>query len=51
MQWERDVYGMYLSKHPLENYNVRSIVDYTDDMVAIQVVEVTEIREHMQKKW
>ena len=33
MQWERDVYGMYLSKHPLENYNVRSITDYTDDMV------------------
>ena len=49
MQWERDVYGMYLSKHPLENYNVRSITDYTDDMVAIQVIEVTEIREHMQK--
>ena len=49
MQWERDVYGMYLTKHPLENYNVRSISDYTDDMVAIQVIEVTEIREHMQK--
>lgn len=49
LQWERDVYGMYLSKHPLENYNVRSITDYTDDMVAIQVIEVTDLREHMQK--
>ena len=49
LQWEREVYGMYLSKHPLEDYNVRSITDYTDDMLAIQVIEVTEIREHMQK--
>ena len=49
LQWERDVYGMYLSNHPLENYNVRSITDYTEDMTAIQVIEVTDLREHMQK--
>ena len=49
LQWERDVYGMYLSKHPLEDYNARSISDYTDEMVAIQVIEVTDMRTHLQK--
>ena len=49
LQWEREVYGMYLSKHPLEDYNARCITDYTDDMIAIQVIEVTDMREHMQK--
>lgn len=49
LQWERDVYGMYLSKHPLEDYNARSITDYTDEMVAIQVIEVTDMRTHLQK--
>ena len=47
LQWERD--GMYLSKHPLEDYNARSISDYTDEMVAIQVIEVTDMRTHLQK--
>lgn len=49
LKWEKEVYGLYLSKHPLEDYNVRSITDYTDDMVAVQVIEVTDTRTHMQK--
>lgn len=49
LKWEKEVYGLYLSKHPLEDYNVRSITDYTDDMVAVQVIEVTDMRTHMQK--
>lgn len=49
LKWEREVLGMYLSRHPLGIYNARSIEDYTNDMVAIQVVEITDVREHMQK--
>lgn len=43
LQWEKEVYGLYLSAHPLENYNVRSITDYTDEMIAIQVIEVVGV--------
>lgn len=49
MQWEKEVYGLYLEKHPLENYNVRSIRDYTEDMLAIQVVEIVEVSEIYQR--
>ena len=49
LKWEKEVYGLYLSAHPLENYNVRSITDYTDDMVAIQVIEVADVTPRLQK--
>ena len=49
LQWEKEVYGLYLSKHPLENYNVKSITDYDDSETVIQVIEVTDMRTHMQK--
>lgn len=49
LQWEKQVLGMYLSKHPLEIYNARSLSDYTEDMVAIQVVEIVEVVERFQK--
>ena len=49
LQWEKDVYGMYLSKHPLENRNARSIKDFTDDMTVIQVIEKKEVVERLQK--
>lgn len=49
LQWEKQVLGMYLTKHPLEDYNARCIQDFTNDMVAIQVVEVTNIATTMQR--
>ena len=49
LQWEKEVYGLYLSKHPLENYNVKSITDYDDSETVIQVIEVTDMKTHMQK--
>ena len=49
LQWEKEVYGLYLSSHPLGNYNVRSITDYTEDMTAIQVVEVVDVTPRLQK--
>lgn len=49
LQWEKEVYGLYLSAHPLENYNVRSIQEYTDEMTAIQVVEITDFTPRLQK--
>ena len=49
LQWEKQVLGMYLSKHPLEIYNARSLNDYTEEMVAIQVVEIVDVVERFQK--
>ena len=49
LQWEKDVYGMYLSKHPLETRNARSIKDFTDDMVVVQVIEKKEVVERLQR--
>ena len=33
----------------MENYNVKSITDYDDNETVIQVIEVTDMRTHMQK--
>ena len=49
LQWERDVYGMYLSAHPLDTRNARSIHDFTDEMVAVQVIEKREVIERLQR--
>lgn len=49
LQWEREVYGMYLSKHPLENRNARSVADFTDDMTVIQVIEKKDVTERLQR--
>ena len=49
LQWEKEVYGLYLSSHPLGNYNVRSITDYTEDMTAIQVIEVVDVTPRLQR--
>lgn len=49
LQWEREVYGMYLSAHPLDTRNARSIADFTDDMVAVQVIEKREVVERLQR--
>ena len=49
LQWEKEVYGMYLSAHPLENRNARSIHDFTEEMVAVQVIEKREVIERLQR--
>ena len=49
LQWEKQVYGMYLSAHPLENRNARSIHDFTEEMVAVQVIEKREVIERLQR--
>ena len=49
LQWEREVYGMYLSAHPLDTRNARCIQDFTEDMVAVQVIEKREVIEKLQR--
>ena len=49
LQWEREVYGMYLSAHPLDTRNARCIQDFTEDMVAVQVIEKREVIERIQR--
>ena len=49
LQWEKDVYGMYLSAHPLDTRNARCIQDFTEDMVAVQVIEKREVIERLQR--
>lgn len=49
MEWEREVYGMYLSAHPLDTRNARSIRDFIDGEQAVQVIEKREVIERLQK--
>ena len=49
LQWEKEVYGMYLSAHPLDTRNVRSIRDFIDGEMAVQVIEKREVIERLQK--
>lgn len=49
LQWEKDVYGMYLSAHPLDTRNARSIHDFIEGENAVQVIEKREVIERIQK--
>lgn len=49
LQWEKDVYGMYLSAHPLDTRNARSIHDFIEGENAVQVIEKREVIERMQR--
>lgn len=49
LKWEKEVYGLYLSKHPLENRNTRSLNDYIEGEKAVQVIEKREVIERLQK--
>lgn len=49
LQWEKDVYGMYLSAHPLDTRNVRSIQDFAEGEQVTQVIEKREVIERLQR--
>lgn len=49
LKWEKEVYGLYLSKHPLEHRNARSLEDYLEGEKAVQVIEKREVIERLQK--
>lgn len=49
LKWEKEVFGMYLSKHPLANHNPQKIEDVGERDEIIQVMEVMEIAERRQK--
>lgn len=49
MEWEKEVYGMYLSAHPLDTRNARSIRDFIDGEMAVQVIEKREVIERLQR--
>ena len=49
LQWEKEVYGLYLSKHPLESRNVTKLKDYPEGAKVIQVIEKKEVIERFQK--
>ena len=49
LQWEKDVYGMYLSAHPLDTRNARSIHDFIDGEQAVQVIEKREVAQVLQR--
>lgn len=49
LQWEKDVYGMYLSAHPLDTRNARSIHDFIEGEQAVQVIEKREVAQVLQR--
>jgi DNA polymerase-3 subunit alpha len=49
LDWEKNVLGMYLSKHPLENHNLYPLDSVNDNTECLQVLEITDIAERMQK--
>lgn len=49
LAWEKEVYGLYLSKHPLENRNTTKLKDYPENANVIQVIEKKEVIERFQK--
>ena len=49
LAWEKEVYGLYLSKHPLENRNTTKLKDYPENAKVIQVIEKKEVIERFQK--
>lgn len=44
-KWEKEVLGMYLTKHPMEKYGFNSLNYYKEGGQAIQGGEVNEIKE------
>ena len=49
LEWEREVLGMYLTAHPLDTRNARSIRDFIDGEMAVQVIEKREVTERLQR--
>ena len=49
LMWEKEVYGLYLSKHPLESRNVTKLKDYPEGAKVVQVIEKKEVIERFQK--
>lgn len=49
LEWEREVLGMYLTAHPLDTRNARSITDFIDGEMAVQVIEKREVIERIQR--
>lgn len=49
LAWEKEVLGMYISKHPLANHNPYDISDKKEGEDVVQVIEIEEIAERTQK--
>lgn len=49
LSWEKEVFGMYLSKHPLTNHNPQRVEDVCEGDEVVQVVEIMDIAERTQK--
>lgn len=50
MQWEKDVLGMYLSQHPMEQYGFKRITEFQEGAHCIQGGEVVNVYEFHPKK-
>ena len=49
LKWEKEVFGMYLSKHPLTNHNPQRLEEVGEREEIVQVIEVMDIAERTQK--